>query len=115
MTWHFNASPRRVCFRYVVKDFLSSLNHQPILAAAGWKYRGIRLTMEDSQPESQDVALETPAPDVFIAPSISTAKILSGESYAYYSSIPEIIANEMSTECVLGVDEAGRGPVLGIN
>lgn len=71
--------------------------------------------MEDSQPESQEIALETPAPDVFIAPSIDTANILSGESYTYHSPIPEIIANDMATECVLGVDEAGRGPVLGIH
>lgn len=71
--------------------------------------------MDDSQqPESQEIALETPAPDVFIAPSIYAAQILSGESYDYHSAIPEIIANDMSTECVLGVDEAGRGPVLGI-
>ena len=71
--------------------------------------------MEDSQQEPQDIALETPAPDVFIAPSVATVNILSGDSYSYYSPIPEIIANDMSTECVLGVDEAGRGPVLGKN
>jgi ribonuclease H2 subunit A len=71
--------------------------------------------MEDSQQaESQEIALETPAPDVFIAPSIAAPEILAGASYDYHSPIPQIIANDMSTECVLGVDEAGRGPVLGI-
>lgn len=71
--------------------------------------------MEDSQPDPQEIALETPAPHVFIAPSVATADILAGESYAYHSPIPEVVANDMLTECVLGVDEAGRGPVLGIH
>ncbi|KAI9880485.1 MAG: hypothetical protein M1830_002837 [Pleopsidium flavum] len=70
--------------------------------------------MEDPQPDSQELVLETPAQDVFIAPSISTPKILSGESYTYHSPMPELITDDISIECVLGVDEAGRGPVLGI-
>ena len=32
-------------------------------------------------------------------------------SYVFQSEIPEITKNE---ECCLGVDEAGRGPVLGM-
>lgn len=72
--------------------------------------------MEDEEPrtECQDVALETPAKDVFVAPSISRSEILSGSSYNYYSAIPEVVQRDGATECVLGVDEAGRGPVLGI-
>ena len=64
--------------------------------------------------DSQDVAQETPAEDVFIAPSIHKQDILLGRSYTHHSPVPEVIATDSSIECVLGVDEAGRGPVLGI-
>jgi len=70
--------------------------------------------MEEANLDSQEIALETPTDDVFRAPSIHSTDILSGASYAHYSAIPKTIADDMSTECVLGVDEAGRGPVLGI-
>ncbi|KAF1827327.1 uncharacterized protein K489DRAFT_329943 [Dissoconium aciculare CBS 342.82] len=56
---------------------------------------------------------ETPAEDVFMPPSIDNKKTISGESYTHHSAIPELLQNDMSIECVLGVDEAGRGPVLG--
>lgn len=68
--------------------------------------------MEDV-PESQILAEETPAENVFIAPSITKPRVLSGESYTYHSPIPSTVKHGMTTECVLGVDEAGRGPVLG--
>ena len=67
--------------------------------------------MEDI--ESQDIVQETPAVDVFIAPSIHEAAILAGQSYTHHSPIPLAVAQDSSMECVLGVDEAGRGPVLG--
>lgn len=67
--------------------------------------------MED--PNSQDITQETPAEDVFIAPSIHEADILAGNSYTHHTAIPSSIAQDPSTECILGVDEAGRGPVLG--
>lgn len=70
-------------------------------------------TMEDTQ-ESQEIAQETPADHVFMAPSIDKDQITAGVSYTYMSPIPEVVKADMSTECVLGVDEAGRGPVLGI-
>lgn len=72
--------------------------------------------MEESDlPDSQNLEQETPTEDVFIAPLIDTAQILSGNSYTHHSAIPPSIASDTTTECVLGVDEAGRGPVLGID
>lgn len=65
------------------------------------------------EPDSQTILQETPAEGVFIAPSIHKQEIFAGTSYTHHSAIPEFIADELSTECVLGVDEAGRGPVLG--
>ena len=62
---------------------------------------------------SQDISQETTARDVFIAPSIHEQAILAGASYTYHSAVPNSIAQDFSSECVLGVDEAGRGPVLG--
>jgi ribonuclease H2 subunit A len=69
--------------------------------------------MEDEILESQNVEQETPTEGVFIPPSIDERRILNGVSYSHFSPIPKTIADDMSTECVLGVDEAGRGPVLG--
>lgn len=65
------------------------------------------------EPGSQAIEQETPADDVFIPPSIYENQIHAGISYTHHAGIPEVIANDMSIECVLGVDEAGRGPVLG--
>lgn len=64
-------------------------------------------------PDSQIVEQETPAENVFIAPSIHVDHILAGSSYTHHSALPNVIAKDTDTECVLGVDEAGRGPVLG--
>ena len=66
------------------------------------------------EQESQDVAQETPVKDVFIAPSIHEQDILGGGSYTHHSQIPATVAKDMPTECCLGIDEAGRGPVLGM-
>ena len=68
---------------------------------------------EDVQMDPQEIELETPLSDVFMAPSITKSEILGGKSYSHFSPIPKQIADNMSGEVVLGVDEAGRGPVLG--
>lgn len=69
---------------------------------------------EDVQMDTQDLEQETPPESVFMAPSIYKDDVLAGKSYSHFSPIPQQIADDMSTECVLGVDEAGRGPVLGM-
>jgi hypothetical protein len=70
-------------------------------------------SQEDVQMETEEIEQETPHSDVFMAPSISKSDILAGKSYSHFSPIPKQIADDMSGEVVLGVDEAGRGPVLG--
>jgi len=78
--------------------------------------------MEDSQPEI-DIQLETPIRGQFIPPSINHDILLSGESYEHYSPVPPSLLPPgdlqdgsqkiLGPPCALGVDEAGRGPVLG--
>ena len=70
-------------------------------------------TLEDVEMDTQEIEQETPPDNVFVAPSIYESDILTGKSYSHFSPIPQQIADDMTTECVLGVDEAGRGPVLG--
>ena len=72
--------------------------------------------MEDVDSQdvaSHDLAQEIPAQEVFIAPSIHEQAILAGASYTHHSATPEVVTQNPTTECILGVDEAGRGPVLG--
>lgn len=78
--------------------------------------------MADSQMD-EDLTLETPASDVFIAPSINPTLLFTGASYTHFSPVPTLLQPTPSSDpdtppepgpaCALGVDEAGRGPVLG--
>lgn len=76
-------------------------------------------------PSADDLVLETPTSDTFLPPSIHEAPLLAGASYTHYSPVPRALLptgsngdgddNDppKSVPCCLGVDEAGRGPVLG--
>ncbi|KAH6656419.1 ribonuclease H2 subunit A [Truncatella angustata] len=81
--------------------------------------------MTDDTP---NLDLETPISDVFVPPSIHRDALLGGESYEHYSPVPAALLppsspdssstspsspQTLGPECCLGVDEAGRGPVLG--
>lgn len=75
--------------------------------------------MPDSQPSPTESTPEGP----FIPPSIHRTALLSGATFTHYSPLPPILSSPSSPstpiptqdqeEFILGVDEAGRGPVLG--
>lgn len=49
--------------------------------------------------------------DTFVPPSV--LEKTSYTSHCYFSEIPSEIKENSHLPCILGVDEAGRGPVIG--
>jgi ribonuclease H2 subunit A len=68
---------------------------------------------------TRDSPPEASIPTNFIPPSIDLSQLFTGQSHAYYSACPPLPTDVSASEAdsqnyfVLGVDEAGRGPVLG--
>ncbi|KAK0752481.1 ribonuclease H-like domain-containing protein, partial [Schizothecium vesticola] len=48
-----------------------------------------------------------------LPPSINHPALLSSTSYTYFSPVPPSLLGPSPPPCALGIDEAGRGPVLG--
>jgi len=73
-------------------------------------------SIEDSQASVNDIDVELSKG--FIPPSVSRIGELTkhpSDSYTYHSPLPKTLIDDPTQPCILGVDEAGRGPVLGIN
>jgi ribonuclease H2 subunit A len=69
--------------------------------------------IEDQMEVEVEVETDRPIGGTYIPPSVTENKaaLLSGQSYSHYSPIPH--PESKDTEYAMGVDEAGRGPVLG--
>ena len=51
--------------------------------------------------------------NLFVPPSVLEKELVAGTSYTFHGKMPRALEIDPSVPCVLGVDEAGRGPVLG--
>lgn len=70
------------------------------------------VTLQDQHTTYNNLSVDI-MDDMFVPPSVIASQVFSGESYTYHSPLPEMLQNDMTIPCCLGVDEAGRGPVLG--